>query len=234
VSRLLAALRTDARLQLRHGFYTAGAVVAGFWVLLLGWLPAGVVEGGMVPFLFLNLLIASFYFVAGLVLFEKGEGVLEALVTTPLRDGEYLASKILTLVVLGALESLAIVALVYPAGVAWLPLALGIALTAALYTLCGFVAIARYDSINEFLLPSGLFVMVVQLPVLDFVGLWESPIFWLWPTQACLVLLEAAFRPVGTTELAYGVVYAGSWTAALFLYARVSFRRFIVRREGVR
>lgn len=44
-----------------------------------------------------NLPLATFFFIAGLVLLEKGEGTLEAQIVTPLTAGGYLASKILTL-----------------------------------------------------------------------------------------------------------------------------------------
>lgn len=229
--RLAAALRADLRLQVRHGFLLAGAFVAVFWVLVLSRLPDAVVAGGMPVFLFLNLLVTTFYFVAGWVLFEKGEGTLEALVVTPLRESEYLVSKIAVLTLLGAAEGLAIVLCVYGAGFDWLLAAAGVVLTAALYTLSGFVMIARYDSINEFLLPSTLLVLLLQLPVLDVLGVYESPVFLLFPTYASLLLLEAAFHGVPTWKLVYAVGYASLATALLFAVARASFHRFIVRRE---
>jgi fluoroquinolone transport system permease protein len=231
VRRVAAALRADLRLQLRHGFLLAGAVVASFWVLVLSQLPAAVVTGGMAVFVFLNLLVTTFYFVAGWVLFEKGEGTLEALVVTPLRESEYLASKIAVLTALGAAETLVIVLLVHGADLHWLPAAAGTVLTCALYTLCGFVAVARYDSIDEFLLPSTLLVLVLQLPVLDVLGVFESPLFLAFPTYASLLLLEAAFHPVPAWKLVYALGWAGLATALLFRHARGTFRRFIVRRE---
>ncbi len=234
MSRLAAALRCDLRLQVRQGFLAAGVAVAVVWVALLRQLPEAGQATWLPPFLFLNLLVTTFYFVSGLVLLEKGEGVLEALVVTPLRDGEYLASKVASLTALGLAEALAIVLLVHGPGVDWLPVVAGIVLSGALYTLLGFVAIARYDSINQFLLPSSLFVIAAQLPVLDRVGLLESPVFYLWPTQACLLLLEGGFRPLAWGEVIYALVYGGVWIALGFAVARRAFRRFIVRREGVR
>lgn len=234
MSRLAAALRCDLRLQLRQGFVAAGLVVAAVWVALLGPLPDAGLVTWLPPFLFVNLLVTTFYFGAGLVLFEKNQGVLEALVVTPLRDAEYLASKVLSLALLGVAEGLVIVLLVHGPGLAWGPLLAGSLLTAAIYTLAGFVVVARYDSINEFLLPSSLWVALIQLPVLDCVGLLESPLFWLWPTQPCLVLLEGGFRPLAGGETAAALLAGSLWTTLLAVWARRSFRRFVVRREGVR
>ena len=84
--RLLRTIVIDVRLQFRNGFYYASAFVAVVLVLFLSqlravdlgpWWPAIILE---------NLVINAFYFMAGLVLLEKGEGTLEALVVTPLRD----------------------------------------------------------------------------------------------------------------------------------------------------
>ena len=75
--------------------------------------------------------------------------------------------------------------------------------------------------------------MLIQLPVIDRLGLFESPVFWLWPTQACLVLLEGGFRPLAGWEMAYGLLWGSLWVAVFHVFARRAFRRFVVRREGV-
>ena len=89
--RLAATVLLDLRLQLRNGFYYAVAFVLACWFLLLTRLPP--LDWGYVlpAVVFGNLVMVNFYFVAGLVLLEKGEGTLEAQVVTPLADWEYLA-----------------------------------------------------------------------------------------------------------------------------------------------
>jgi hypothetical protein len=135
MKRLLATVRCDVTLQLRHGFYYATAfvlivcvaLVSRFPALDLGWLLPALVLG--------NLLINTFYFIGGLILLEKGEGTLEAQVVTPLRTWEYLASKIGTLTLFGLVENLVIVVLLAGREFSPLPLAASIVLTSALYCL---------------------------------------------------------------------------------------------------
>lgn len=232
--RLLAAMACDVRLQYRSGFYAAAGLVAAALVLLLRWVP-GPYVGWLMPALVLtNMQVNTFYFIGGLVLLEKGEGSLEALVVTPLRRGEYLASKVLTLAFMSLAEALAIVALGYGLGFNVVALAAGVALTAALYCLYGFLVVARYDSINEYLFPSMVYTSVLSLPLLDYFGIWETPLVYLHPVQAPLVLLEAAFRPVAAWEVAYGVLYGGLWVGTMGVLAVRAFGRFVVAREGVR
>lgn len=234
MSRFVATLRNDVRLQFRYGFYVAGAFVAAIWIAILAQLPPEGVRAALPAFLFLNGLTTTFFFVAGLVLFEKREGVLQALVVTPLREEEYLASKVTTLTLLATTEGVAIVLLGWGTDLRVAPIVLGSLIVGVIYTLFGFLVVFRYDSINEFLLPASLFMTVVQLPVLGSFGVWDAPYFWLWPTKGALLLFQAGFSPLGTGEWAYALLYSGLWIAVLVGLVRRAFRRFVVRGEGVR
>ena len=67
-------------------------------------------------------------------------------------------------------------------------------LAAVLYTLVGFLLVARYRSVNEYLFPSVLFTMILSLPLLHYFGLWDTWLLYLHPLTAPLVLLAGAFR----------------------------------------
>ena len=232
--RLAATVRLDLRLQLRNGFYYAVAFVLACWLVLLTRLPA--IDWGYVlpAVVFGNLVMVNFYFIAGLVLLEKGEGTLEAQVVTPLADWEYLASKTATLTALSLVEQVVIVWSAHGGGFAAGPLVVGIVLAAVLYTLVGFLLVARYRSVNEYLFPSVLFTMILSLPMLHYFGLWDTWLLYLHPLTAPLVLLAGAFRPIPPWQWAYGVLYSAAWTGLLLLAARRAFDRFIVAREGNR
>ena len=230
--RLAATVRLDLRLQWRNGFYYVVAFVLACWFVLLTRLPA--IDWGYVlpAVVFGNLVMVNFYFIAGLVLLEKGEGTLEAQVVTPLADWEYLASKTGTLTALSLVEQVVIVWSAHGGGFAVGPLVAGIVLAAVLYTLIGFLLIARYRSINEYMFPSILFTAVLSLPMLHYFGLWDTWLLHLHPFTAPLVLLAGAFRPIPPWHWAYGVLYSAAWIGVLLLAARRAFDRFIVAREG--
>lgn len=234
MSRLAATLRNDVRLQLRYGFYWAGAVVALVWIAILSQVPAASVRVLIPALLFLNGTITTYFFVAGLVLFEKREGVLEALVATPLPPEGYLASKVVTLTGLAAVETLAIVLLGWGADFQLAPVVAGVVLLGVVFVLVGFLVIFRYDSINEFLLPGSLVSTVLQLPVFSVLGFWKPAFFWLWPTTGPLMLLSAGFDAVETPRLVAAVALSLVWISALGWLVRRSFLRFIVRGEGAR
>ena len=107
--RLRAAMKADARLQQRNGFYAAAAFVAVCMIPLLRRVsPDGLILL-LPPLVLLNMQVNTFYFMGGLVLLEKAEGSLQALTVTPLRPataGAILPYEIQNLIGLKALEKI--------------------------------------------------------------------------------------------------------------------------------
>jgi fluoroquinolone transport system permease protein len=233
VKRFAASLLCDIRLQLRNGFYAASVFVTVVWAAVFSQLPrfdASGVWAGMVAG---NLFITTFYFIGGLVLLERDEGSLAARSVTPLKPSEYLASKVLTLSALAAAENTVLTLLL-----AWLGflrfgtslvfLILGIVLLSVILCLAGFAVIVRYRSINEFLMPSMLYVLALGLPLIEYFGLWRSPLFLLHPVQAALVLMRAAWEPLSTGQAVYGLLYPAAAVFVFAVLARRAYRRLVL------
>lgn len=228
----MAAVANDFRLQLRHGFYHAATFVALFALVGVAYVPPEVRVHLLAPLVLSNLLMGTFYFVAALVLLERGQGVLAALAITPLRHGEYVASKLLTLALLGLLENGAII--LFGHGEAFSPLlfAAGVGVAAAVYAGCGLLAVAPYGSLNEMLLPSMLWVLFLSLPFLQYAvaqGRWDV-LFWLHPLQPALVLLRSAFEEVSGVTTAAALVAGVAWTAVSVRLGTRAFARRILQR----
>ncbi len=232
MTRLLVTAAWDVRLQLRNGFYYAAGIMVLFWIVLLRLVPEHILRPLMPPLVLGNLIINTFYFVGGLVLLEKREGTLQAQVVTPLRTWEYLTAKVATLTLLSLAENLLVVLALFGLGVDLLPVAAGIVTASALFTLAGLMAVARYDSINEYLLPSMLYITVFTVPLLAAFTGWEIWPLYLHPLQAPLVLLRAGFQPEPAGRLLYGVIYSLAWIVPGYYWARTAFNRHIVAREG--
>jgi fluoroquinolone transport system permease protein len=222
------------RLQFRNGFYYVSAFTATFFIILMRSV-SGVDWGYWWPAIITaNLSINAFYFMAGIVLLEKGEGTLEAQVVTPLRPWEILTSKVLTLGLLSLFETLAIIVIVQRTAFNWFLLVTGIVLYIALLALYGFIVVARYDSISEFLLPSVLWTMGFSLPLLYYFNVWRSWVMFIHPLQAILILLQSAFISVPAWQIVYGIGYSLLWTGIALMLSLRAFHRFVIAKEGVR
>ena len=241
MKRLVATIRCDVQIQFRNGFYYATAFVLVIWALLLHQLHSQSLDvttrlnltlDWLLPAVVLNnLVITTFYFVGGLVLLEKSQGTLQAQVVTPLRTGEYLFSKVITLSALALIHNLIIVMLIE--GLTWsiVPLITGITLASIIYVLVGFVAVARYDSVNEYLLPSMLYTGVLLMPLVYAAG-WETWLLYLHPLQAPLVLMQAGFQSMEVWQFVYGLLYSALWIAIAYRFSQDAFQRFVIAGQG--
>lgn len=232
MKRLLFTLKQDALLQFRYGLYWVSGFIILVWGGFASILPDSIQVhvGTIVPaFMMMNLIITTFYFMGALVLLEKAEGTLTALITTPLRSNEYLGAKIATLTVLAIVESGLIIVPFFSLGRHWELLLLGTILLGAIYTLVGFIAIVKYDSINEFLMPSVIWVLFLMLPMLHHLGGMPHWLFWIHPIEPALTLLHSAYQPFTLWKWIYGSIGSVGWLIVLFVwaqkhYAQVAFR----------
>ena len=234
MTRLRAAVRWDMRLQLRNGFYYAAAFIAIIMTGVLWQFPRTELPIILPLFVLGNMMVNTFYFMAGLVLLEKGDGVLEGLVVTPLRQSEYLAAKLVSLTLLTIVENMVIVTAVFGFNYNIGLFVAGLGLMACFNILFGFIAVARYDSINRFILPSVLITMTLTVPLLDYLGLWTSPLIYLHPVQAPLLLLQGAFQPMALWQIGYGLAYGVVWVGLMFKLSQRIFYRFIILKQGVK
>lgn len=222
-------LAWDLRLQWRYGFHAVYAVLTVAFVLGLRAVGPELRTDVTVLLVVTDPTVLGFYFVASLVLFEKGEGVLDALVTSPLGDRGYLLSKVGSLSLLAVVAATLVAVLGHGATPGLPVLVGGVALGSSLFVLVGFVAVARFDSVNEYFLSAVGWGTVLFLPLFGYVGLVETPLFYLLPAQPVLVLVEAGLRPVPAWQVAYGVGYLLVANLVAAALAQRAFRRHVVR-----
>ena len=233
MTRLTSTMQWDVRLQWRNGFYYAAIAVVVGWLLISSQIPEDTLVWLLPMMLMGNMVIGTFYFIGGLMLLEKEEGSLEARTTTPLRPTEYLAAKVATLTGLAVLESSLIVIVSYGVNVNWLALLTGVVGTAVFFCLAGFIVVVRYDSVNQYLLPSILYVSLLGLPLGTYLAGWSHWLLTLHPMQATLTLLEGAWQPLSWWQIVYGLAYSTLWIAWLAHLSLRTFHRFVITKQGV-
>lgn len=234
--RLAATMRRDVMLQARYGLYAVSVLVVVALGALLAALPSPTPDVAVtwVPvFVVGNLIITTFFFMAASVLLERDEGTVAATVTTPLRDLEYLGSKTVTLAVLGLIENGAIVLYVFGWPTGPLRFAGGVLLVGALYALLGFVSVARYASINQWLMPSVVWITLLMAPLLGHFGMLDGRVLLWHPVEPGMALLRGSYGPVPEPTAAYGWIGSTGWVAVTAALARHRFARWVVRQAGV-
>ena len=241
MTRLLSTIKADVSIQLRNNLYAVGAASGIIAAAVLSQLagpdnlslaiPATVllVTGGM-----------AMLYVMGLIIFEKDQGTLNAIIVSPLRISEYLGSKIVTLAALALFETLItvggamlVIGRSHEVVAPRVPILLvGILAIGVIYTLVGIILVVRYDKITTALIPMGAIGAVLQAPALHFLGWIEHPAFLFIPTSAPTMLMRGAYVPLETSEWAYAIATTVVIVAGLGLWAYRAFNTHVVMRAG--
>ncbi len=198
----LNALKSDGRFQLKQGFYTIYAVVAVLYIIILRWLPLSWRLEVMPFVLFTDPSVLGLFFIGGILLLEKQQGIVDLVHVTPLKTSHYLYAKLLSLAALGLFVSLVITAAV-GASVTYSPLVLGIVTTSILFTALGVFIVTRATSLNAFFMYMIPVTLVAMTPCFLIYSPYDS--FWL-----NLLPSVAGFR------LVYGAFHGIQWGESLF------------------
>ncbi len=230
MSRLTASMQLDVRVQARSQLYVIGSFVAVVLGLMVRFLvPAEHAGRGLAAFYVLGLGGTTFLFGASLLLLEKSERTLQALRTSMITSSDYVLSKALTLTSFALVESLIVYVIAArgtPTNFGWL--LLGIFVLGVFYTLVGLALAAPHEAVTSFLLPSGALVaMVLQLPFLSLLDVGPAWLWYLIPTQAPLLLLQAAFEPLQGWQWAYAAGMSIAMLAGAWWFCGRRFRRHI-------
>jgi fluoroquinolone transport system permease protein len=234
VSRLSVALRLELALQWRYKFLHAAVFSGALWLALLLPMPRDL-RSVAEPYVILgDLMIVGFFFVAAAVFFEKGERTLDAIVASPLRFHEYLASKVVTLTGLSVLLAVFVATVTHGVAYHLAPLLVGAAVGTVLMLLLGFLSALPFGSVSDWFLPAVVPLALFNLPIFHYSGIWETPLLYLVPTYGPLLFLGAAFDQATLTawQIGYGLLYPAVFAAGMWSLARRLFDRFLVARTG--
>jgi fluoroquinolone transport system permease protein len=241
MTRLISAMKMDVTVQVRNNLYRIGIGVAVLVAGLLSQIANPAELAVTIPVTMLLVVGGStLLYVAGLIIFEKDEGTLNALIVSPLRTSEYLWSKIITLTTLATLEAVIMVGgailIMSRSSALTMPnipiLLLGIVAMGVLYTLTGIILIVRYQQITDFLVPVLVIAFVLQVPLVHFMGIIEHPAFLIIPTSAPTLLMQGAFVQLTAWEWVYALTYTAALIIGLTIWAYRAFNTHIIMKVG--
>jgi fluoroquinolone transport system permease protein len=228
-----ALLRQDIRFELRHGIYTVYAVVCGMYVLLLLSLSPSLRVVITPLLIFTDPAVLGFFFMGGIVLLERKQDVLSSLFVTPVSPAQYVLSKALSLALLSLAAALLIALPFFVFSFHLLPFTLGVFLTAVLVGLLSIPFAVNAESLNEYFLSSGLFMVVFMPPLIEYFLQSENLLFLVFPTQASLLLIRGAFSGISPASQLAAAAYLMLWIVAAWVLAKRSVHRYIHRLRRV-
>ncbi len=231
-ARILSTFKYDLKFQFRHGFYHVYLIVTAMYIALLRFLPAGIKDSAAVLFVFTDPCVLGFFFIGGILLFERGQNIHASLFTTPVQLCEYLWAKVLSLALLALLSAFAIVFFTFGLAINPLPLFFGILLSSVFFTLIGLTLAARARTLNRYIFTSPLYIIVFMLPLLELFGLAHWPLLYLLPTQGSLLLIRGTLIAPTPVEWLYSITALTLWIMLAYGWAYRWFYRYVILQIG--
>jgi fluoroquinolone transport system permease protein len=235
MTRLASALRLELTLQVRQKFLHAAVFSGLMWLAVLLPMSHSLRPVAEPYVLFGDISIIGFFFIGGIVFFEKQERTIGAIVSTPLRFREYLAAKLIVLVLISLFVAVTVATISSGFDYDLVQVVVGVGLGTLVLLLVSFISSLPFSSATDWFLAAAVPLMVLSLPILFYSGVWPNPVLYLIPSQGPLLLLGSAFGQVTLApwQVLYSVLYPLVCVAGLCWAAKAAFGRYVIERSGV-
>ncbi|AFM00012.1 hypothetical protein Desde_1609 [Desulfitobacterium dehalogenans ATCC 51507] len=162
--RLLMATANDIRYQAKYGFYFLYAFITVVYSAILYFLPDQHKSIGASLILLTDPATLGFFFVGGIWLLEKDEGIHRFYGISPLKPIEYLLAKALSLAMISTLSAFFIVRFSNPGSADYPLLLVSIFAGSCIFTLLGLTMATYSNSVNSYMVRGIPVGMVLILP----------------------------------------------------------------------
>jgi fluoroquinolone transport system permease protein len=232
MTRLTSAVKLELTLQARQKFLHAGVFSGLIWLAVLLPMPVSLRPVAEPYVLIGDVSIIGFFFIGGIVFFERQERTISAVVSTPLRFWEYLVAKLTVLVLISLLVAVTVATIVHGFAYHLVPLVVGVVLGTLVMLLTGFISSLPFASVTDWFLAATVPLAVLSLPILFYSGLWPSPVLYTIPSLGPLLLLGAAFDQITLApwQVTYAVLYPVACVAGFYRAAKAMFARYVIER----
>ena len=225
--RLGRLIRGDIHFQWKYGFYFIYFILTLLYVCAIAALPEHWKNNIAAIMIYSDPAAMGLFFMGAIVLLEKSQKVLNAMVVSPVKVSEYILSKTIALIAISSIIAL-ILGLVsgsnHLSGIA-----AGTALPSAIFTMLGIIAATRISNLNQFLIVIMPIEIVCFVP--PFVGLFVKlpDIFRFFPFTACINLITGK-----SILLSFDMVLVIATLIILYMVARRTVQRMWRTLGGVK
>ena len=225
--RLGRLIRGDIHFQWKYGFYFIYFILTLLYVCAIAALPEHWKNNIAAIMIYSDPAAMGLFFMGAIVLLEKSQKVLNAMVVSPVKVSEYILSKTVALIDISTIIAM-ILGLVSVSN-HLLGIAVGTALTSEIFTMLGIIAATRISNLNQFLIVIMPIEIVCFVPPI--VGLFVKlpDIFRFFPFTACMNLITGK-----NSLLSFDMVLVIATLIILYIVARRTVRHMWKSLGGVK
>jgi fluoroquinolone transport system permease protein len=229
--RLLNAIRSDIRFQIKQGFYFIYLIITVMYLVILSMVPENILTIALPLVVFSDPSVLGLFFIGGIIMLEKEQGIIQVLVISPLKTTEYIISKVVSLSLISTLSGLLLTIFGTKAYPDWILLTISIFLTSSVFTLCGIMINAGCNTVNQYIIKTIPYMLLLVLPCFSLIGFKYSYLFNIFPSVSALKLMLGAFTGIGTMEAILLILFLLFVNFLLFIKSVKIFENKIVYNE---
>ncbi|RAV03480.1 ABC transporter [Paenibacillus sp. YN15] len=182
--RFFSAFANDVRYQVKYGFYFLYAFITAIYIAILFVVPGEYKKTVASIIILTDPVMLGTFFIGGIWLLEKGEGLHDYWGISPLRPVEYILSKAVSLSVISTLASCLLVLIGLKEQADFFTLSISVFVGSMVFTSFGLFVASYARSVNHYMiLVTPLEIFVSLPPILAVFGL-SLPIFDVLPGVA--------------------------------------------------
>ena len=228
----LAPLSHDIKFQLRHGFYIAYLAISIIYVAFLRVLPVDIRNFILPIIVFTDPAVLGCFFVAGIFFLERDQNILENLFVTPYSIRGYILNKVISLGLISYLSSVFIAVFSVGFSFNWILYTVAILLSATFFTLLGLILVVRARNLNLYIMYAGLFLLIFNLPLIQYLDLYHNSIFKLIPTTSSIYLIVSSFSTLNYYNIIAASLHLLLGCFLAYKGAHRSIENYVVLRIG--
>lgn len=224
--RIINLIKGDIRFQFKYGFYFVYAVLTVVYISLIFVMPQSWRERAAAIMIFSDPAAMGIFFMGAIVLLEKSERVLNSIAVSPVKTGEYILSKVVSLLFISVVVGIAIT---LPVGTKNLYVSvIGTAFGSAFFTLCGLIVAANISSLNQFLTAAVPIEIISFLPPILYLFGYDRMFMLLHPGCIIISLINGNSKHL----LLFAVILC-MWLVALYFIAHKYILKMFQNAGGV-
>lgn len=218
--RFLSAFFNDVRYQLKYGLYLIYAFISAIYIGILFLCPLEHKKIIASIIILTDPATLGVFFIGGIWLLEKNEGLHKFIAISPMRPIEYILSKAVSLACISTLSTLIIVSIGLIKNIDYPLFIVSIFLGSMLFTVIGLIIASYCNSVNHYLIIMTSPAVVLILPtVLVVLGLY-NPILDIFPGTALWRIISCSMG-LANIETIWLFICLFLWLGLAFYIANI-------------
>ena len=147
--RTINVIKGDIQFQWKYGFYLLYFIMVVLYLLFLSLLNGTVKETVAAICVYSDPAAMGMFFMGAMVLLEKSQKILSSLAVSPMKPGEYIAGKVVSIALISELVGLVI--MIQGKTQNYILTIIGILAGSLLFSFCGIIVGTKINTINQYI-----------------------------------------------------------------------------------